>query len=54
MKILFDDSSYIELKKSDGKIIIVIQAKDQLNSLKKITNAVELTKEEFEKLISDI
>jgi hypothetical protein len=52
MKISFDDGSFIECKKQDDKIVIIIQAKDHLNSSKKITNAVELTKEEFEKLIS--
>lgn len=56
MKISFDDKSYIECRKSDnpGKIIIIISAKDQNNAQKKITNAVEISKEEFQKLISDI
>lgn len=56
MKIQFDDKSFIECKKSDnpGKIVIVIQAKDNANSLKKITNAVELTAEEFKQLLSDV
>lgn len=56
MKIQFDDKSYIECKKSDspGKIVIIIQAKDYDNPLKKITNAVELTVEEFKNLISDV
>jgi nitrate reductase NapAB chaperone NapD len=56
MKISFPDKSYIECKKSDNpdKIIIIISAKDQNNSLKKITNAVEITKEEFKRLISDV
>jgi hypothetical protein len=56
MKISFDDKSYVEVRKSDnpGKmIIIIISAKDHDNPLKKITNAVELTQEEFKKLISD-
>lgn len=56
MKITFEDKSYIEAKKSDnpGKVIVVIQAKDHENPLKKITNAVELTAEEFKKLLSDV
>lgn len=56
MKIEFDDKSYIECRKSDnpGKILLIISAKDGSNSLKKITNAVELTGEEFKQLISDI
>ena len=53
MKITFEDKSYIECKKNDaGKMVIIIQAKDQGNPLKKITNAVELTVEQFELLIS--
>lgn len=56
MKIQFDDKSYIECKKSEGKdtVIIMISAKDGENPLKKITNAVELTIDEFKKLISDV
>lgn len=56
MKIEFDDKSFIECKKSDtsDKIIILIQAKDYLNPLKKIINTVELTQEQFKQLISDL
>ena len=54
MKIEFEDNSYVEIKKNNDKIIIVISAKDHQNNLKKIVNAVELTSEEFNKLISDI
>jgi hypothetical protein len=55
MKILFEDNSYIECKKStEGKIIIIISAKDHNNALKKITNAVEISDEDFKKLISDV
>ncbi len=56
MKITFEDKSYIECMKSanPGKIIITISAKDHADPLKKITNAVEITTEEFKKLISEI
>jgi nitrate reductase NapAB chaperone NapD len=56
MKITFDDKSYVECYKSNspGKIVVVISAKDGTDPLKKITNAVELTAEEFKKLISDV
>lgn len=56
MKIQFEDKSYIECRKSDnpGTIVIIISAKDHQNPLKKITNAVELTIEEFKQLISDV
>ena len=56
MKIEFEDKSYIDLKKSNDSdtIVIIVQAKDFTNPLKKITNTVELTKEQFKQLISDI
>jgi nitrate reductase NapAB chaperone NapD len=56
MKIIFDDKSYIECRKSDnpGKIIVIISAKDHDNPLKKITNAVEITTAEFKQLVSDV
>ena len=56
MRITFDDKSYIECQKSKepGKIYVVISAKDAVDPLKNITNAVELTTEEFKKLISDM
>lgn len=56
MKITFDDKSFIQCCKSDnpGKVIITISAKDSSDKLKKITNAVEITIEEFKQLISDI
>lgn len=56
MKIVFEDKSYIDCRKSDnpGKIVIIISAKDHENSLKKITNAVEISTAEFKQLISDV
>lgn len=56
MKITFDDKSYVEIRKSDnpGKVVIVISAKDHENSLKKITNAVEIDQSQFKLLISDL
>ncbi len=56
MKITFEDKSYIEVRKSEnpGKVIVIISAKDHDNTLKKITNAVEITTSEFSQLISDI
>jgi hypothetical protein len=56
MKITFDDKSFIECRKSDnpGKVVITISALDHSDPLKKITNAVEITTEEFKKLISDV
>lgn len=52
MKIIFEDKSYVEVRKSDeaGKVLVIIGARDVNNSLKNIVNCVELTKEEFQKL----
>ena len=54
MKIEFEDKSYIECRKNDDKILFVIVARDQNNKLKKLKNAVELTEDEFKRLISEI
>lgn len=55
MKIQFEDRSFIDCKKNDqGNIVIIISAKDQINHLKKINNSIELSLEEFKKLISDV
>jgi nitrate reductase NapAB chaperone NapD len=56
VRITFEDRSYIECRKSDspGKMIVIISAKDHENPLKKISNAVELTVEEFKKMLSDV
>lgn len=52
MKITFPDQSYIEVSKSiTDKIIITIAAKDHNNPLTTIANSVELTLEQFNKLI---
>lgn len=55
-QVVFTDKSYVEIKKSNepGKFVIIIQAKDADNALKKITNCVEVSKEELDKLLSDI
>lgn len=54
MKIQFEDKSYIEVKRSNepGKVLVIISAKDHENPLKKITNAVEITEDQFKQLIS--
>ncbi len=54
MKIQFNDNSFAECKKDGDKIILIISAKDYDNPLKRISNSVELTIDEFKKLISDI
>lgn len=54
MKIQFEDTSYIECRRVDGKIIFVISAKDYHDPLKKIVNTVELTPAQLIQLISDV
>jgi len=55
-KITFEDKSFVECRKSESedKILLIISATDSNNKNKKITNAVEISREEFDKLISDI
>jgi hypothetical protein len=55
-KIVFDDKSYVECKKSDtpGKVFFIISASDSSDKNKRITNAVEITLEQFNQLISDV
>lgn len=54
MKIQFEDKSFIECRIESNKVIIIISAKDSTDKLKKISNAVELSLEEFKNLISDL
>ncbi len=55
MKITFEDDSYVECKKAeDGKLYLIISAKDHNSPLKNITNAVEITVEQFKQLISEV
>lgn len=55
MKIEFEDKSYIDCRKSDnGKIVVMISAKDHNNPLIKIINTVELTPDQLKGLISDV
>jgi hypothetical protein len=54
MKIEFDDKSYVECNKAEDKVILTICARDRGNSLKKISNSVEITIEEFYRLISEL
>ena len=55
MKITFKDRSYIEIRKTDknDNILIIIGAKDVEDQQKKIVNSVEITKDQFEQLISE-
>jgi hypothetical protein len=55
-KIVFDDKSYVEIRKSEepGKILLLIGARDYENPLKKITNCVEITQEELKALVEDV
>jgi len=54
MRIDFEDKSYLEIKKSDGKVLIIVQAKDTENPRKNITNICEITIEQFKSLCAEI
>lgn len=49
MKIKFDDTSYVDISFSpvNGKIIIVLSAKDGKNINSSIVNSVEISQEQF-------
>jgi hypothetical protein len=54
-KILFLDKSYIEVKQSGDeydKILIIISARDGFQTNKKITNCVEITREQWCQLVN--
>ena len=53
MKISFDNSS-IEIKKQEGKILIMISAVDYTTPNKYIINTAELTQEQFNEVIKEI
>lgn len=57
MKLAFEDSSYIEIRKSTetpGMILVIISAKDNDNSKKKIVNCVEISEKDLKFVLSDI
>lgn len=55
MKIDFEDKSYVELKKTEeNNILLIISAKSKDNSLKRITNVVELNIDQLKKLLEDV
>ena len=54
MKIIFEDKSYIEIKKDNDKVMVIIQAKDVENPRKNIINVCELTNEQFKAIYEEI
>lgn len=54
MKLEFKEGGYIEILKTNGKVVIVIQAQDATDTLKTITNACELTPQQFQELCKDL
>jgi hypothetical protein len=56
MKLTFEDKSYIEICNSNtpNKIMITIVASNKEDLKETIANSVEITKEEFNKLIESI
>lgn len=55
-KLIFDDNSFIEIRKSSepDKVVIMISSRDGDNPRTKITNACEITMKEFKSLIGDV
>lgn len=55
MKIVFEDSSYLEFSVStDKKIFVTLSAKDGRASNKTIVNSAEITENDFNNLIADV
>lgn len=54
MKIEFEDKSYIEVKKSGDKILVIVQAKDTENPRKNITNICEISLDQFKSLYEEV
>lgn len=54
MRIDFPDKSYVFIVKEEDKVIITIGARSSDNPLSVIANTVELSSEEYIKLISEI
>jgi hypothetical protein len=56
-KLVFNDKSSVEIKHSSDNpdnIVVIVSAIDAANKNKRITNACELTAEEFKKLMADV
>jgi len=55
MRIDFEDGSHIEIRlNGPGKVAVILGAKDRENPLKYVTNACEVTVQEFSDLVNDI
>jgi len=52
--VAFKSESFIELKKVNDQYLITISAKDHFNNYKNIINSVELSKEELDKLLTEV
>lgn len=50
----FDDNSYVEIKKTNGKVSITVAAADSENPKVVVVNTAEVTSGEFDTLISDV
>ena len=56
MRIDFDKfgREYLEIKESEGGISVVISAQDMGNSRKTLINSVEVSKDDFFKIVSSL
>lgn len=50
----FDNNSYVQITKSNGKVSITVAAADSDNHRAVIVNSAEVTIAEFDNLISDV
>ena len=55
MRIDFEDKSYVEIRRSTepSKLLLLIQARDYSDPMKRITNSVELTEQQLMQLTSE-
>ena len=54
MKLSFEDGGYVEITKTNDKVTIIVQARDATNKLKNVTNACEITLQQFKDLCQGI
>lgn len=54
MKIEFEDKSYLEISKSQDKIIISVSAIDYNNPQKTICNSVEISNSQFYEILKSL
>ena len=54
MRHTFEDGTFVEVKKENDLVVIIVAAQDATNPRKHIINIVDMKQEEFEKMVSDV